>query len=264
VIVGDVSTHGKGTVQNLNPLRAFVRSSSSSEDPGQLKTTIRMFFRPSGSSTQLKGVLPDIVLPSVWNHSKDIGEKALENSLPWTNIAAAKYDKLDLVEPYLPELLRRSTERVATNQDFSYIHEDIELFRKAQADRTISLNEQERLKEKEENEVRQKARDKERLARKEIDQRTYELALRDVDLPGLKLVEKTNSPTKTLTAQATSAGTSTNSASVAAKAMRPVNNDAEDDEETAPAVDATLAEAERILLDYIRLLSQKGLASTKP
>jgi len=262
VIVGDISTHGKGTVQNLNPLGAFVRNASSSEDPGQLKTTIRMFFRPSGSSTQLKGVLPDIVLPSVWNHSKDIGEKALENSLPWTNIVAAKYDKLDLVEPYLLELLRRSKERVDTNQDFIYVHEDIELFRKAQADRTISLNEQERLKEKEENEARQKVRDKERLARKETDQKIYELALRDVDQPGLKLVEKTNSSTKTLTGQA-SVGSSTNSASVTVKATRPANHvDIEGGEETAPPVDATLEEAEKILVDYIKLLSQKGLAST--
>jgi carboxyl-terminal processing protease len=118
-----------------------------------------MFFRPGGSSTQLKGVMPDIVLPSVWNYAKDIGEKALENPLPWTNVPAAKYDKLDLVEAYLPELMRRSGERVANNQDFAYIREDIELFRKAQADRTVSLNEQERLKEKEETGAAEDARE---------------------------------------------------------------------------------------------------------
>jgi carboxyl-terminal processing protease len=267
LIVGDLSTHGKGTVQNLNPLRAIIGSASASptDDPGQLKTTIRMFFRPGGSSTQLKGVMPDIVLPSVWNHSKDVGEKALENSLPWTNIPAAKYDKLDLVEPYLAELLQRSTERVAANQDFAYIHEDIELFRKAQADKTISLNEQERLKEKDENDARQKARDKERLARKDTDQKVYELALRDVDQPGLKLVEKTNAATKTLTAQVTPAVASTNSASVTAKPGETGKKAvAEDDEETAPAVDATLEEAGKILVDYIRLLSQKGLVSSNP
>lgn len=262
VIVGDVSTHGKGTVQNLNPLRALVKSVPASEDPGQLKTTIRMFFRPGGSSTQLKGVMPDIVLPSVWNYSKDIGEKALENSLSWTNIPAAKYDKVDLVEPYLSELLRRSKERVTTNQDFTYIHEDIELFRKVQADKTISLNEQERLKENQESEARQKARKQERLARHATDQKIFELALRDVDQPGLRLVEKTNS-TATLTATTTSSAASTNSASVTAKAAEPSVSLDEEDEEAAPAVDATLEEAEKILVDYIRLLSQKGLAATK-
>jgi len=262
LIVGDSSTHGKGTVQNLNPLRAFIKpaSISSTDDPGQLKTTIRMFFRPGGSSTQLKGVMSDIVLPSVWNHSKDIGEKALENPLPWDTVRAAKYDKLDLIEPYLPELMRRSRDRVATNQDFAYIQEDIELFRKAQADRTISLNEAERLKEKEEIEARQKVREKERLARKEPDQKIYELALRQVDLPGLKLVEKTNSAARSLAAKGATSAASTNSASVAAKAV--TNTDADDDEEAAIAVDATLEEAEKILEDYIRLLSQKGLASS--
>jgi carboxyl-terminal processing protease len=263
VIVGDISTHGKGTVQNLNPLRAFVRSASATEDPGQLKTTIRMFFRPSGSSTQVKGVMPDVVLPSIWNHSKDIGERALENSLPWTNIPAAKYDKLDLVEPYLSELLRRSTERVATNQDFIYIHEDIELFRKAQVDKTISLNEQERLKEKTENEARQKARDQERLARKASEPKTYELALRDVDQPGLKLLQKTNSASKTLTAQASGAAAGTNSVSVTTKPPPAGHSGADEDDETAPAADATMEEAQKILVDYIRLLSQKGLASTR-
>ncbi len=262
VIVGDLSTHGKGTVQNLNPLRAFTKTPvSSTDDPGQLKTTIRMFFRPGGSSTQLKGVMPDIVLPSVWNHSKDIGEKALENPLAWTNVPAVKYDKLDLVEPYLAELMRRSKERVATNQDFAYVLEDIEVFRKAQADKTISLNEQERLKEKEEIEARQKAREKERLARKETDQKVYELVLRDVDLPGLKLVERTNTSAKTLTARGALSAGSTNSASVASSAG--VKADAEDEDETAVAVDAALDEAEKILVDYIRLLTQKGLASTR-
>jgi hypothetical protein len=49
---------------------------------------IKEFFRPSGASTQLKGVIPDIVLPSVANESKDIGESALENPLPWDTIPA--------------------------------------------------------------------------------------------------------------------------------------------------------------------------------
>ena len=84
LIVGDASTHGKGTVQSVNQLRPFIRTADKSltNDPGALKLTIKKFFRPSGLSTQLKGVIPDIVLPSVANESKDIGESALENPLP--------------------------------------------------------------------------------------------------------------------------------------------------------------------------------------
>ena len=93
----------------------------------------------------------------------------------------------------LGELLRRSNQRISTNQDFTYIREDIQQFRKTQADKTVSLNEKERLKEKEELDARQKARDKERLARKESDEKIYELTMRLAALPGLPPpVAKTN------------------------------------------------------------------------
>jgi len=259
VIVGDQSTHGKGTVQNLNELERWV---ASTYDPGQLKVTIRKFYRASGASTQKKGVFPDIVLPSIYNHSEDIGEAALDTALPWDEIASAKYDKLDLVEPYLGELLQRSSTRTATNQDFVYIREDIEQFRKTQTDKTVSLNEAQRLMEKEEAEARQKARDQERLARKEADKKIYELALKQVDLPGLPPpVQKTNA----VTAQVSSAsGFGTNSASVASQSVVPATRlDDDDTEPPVPAVDAALEEAERILTDYIRLLDKKNLAATR-
>ena len=62
LIVGDTSTYGKGTVQNLNPLRPFFSSADESptNDPGTVKITIRKFYRVSGASTQSKGVEPDI------------------------------------------------------------------------------------------------------------------------------------------------------------------------------------------------------------
>jgi len=265
VVVGDISTHGKGTVQNLNPLRFWVKpaTATATNDPGQLKVTIQKFYRASGASTQLKGVMPDIVLPSVANYSKDIGEAAQENPLEWDTIPSAEFEKLNLVAPCLAELLKRSSDRVATNKDFAYIHEDIALFRKHQADKTISLNEQERLKEKEEAEARQKARDKERLARKEPDRTIYELTLKQLDSPGLPPpVGKTNLLANTLTTKDAGFGASTNTASVALKSpAAPLDPDADNEEEKPPAVDAALEEAERILVDYISLLSQKNLVS---
>src|SRR5208282_639852 len=102
LIVGDVSTHGKGTVQNLNSLTNLVPIAElATNDPGELKITISKFYRVSGASTQLKGVMPDIVLPSVWNYATNIGESALENPLPWDTIRGAQYQKLNLVEPCL-------------------------------------------------------------------------------------------------------------------------------------------------------------------
>jgi len=267
VVVGDISTHGKGTVQNLNPLRFWLKpaTETATNDPGELKITIQKFYRPSGFSTQLKGVMPDIVLPSIFNYSKDIGESALENPLePGNPISRAPYEKLKRVEPYLAELLKRSGERVEADKDFAYIREDIEQFRKNQADKTISLNEQQRLKERDEADARQKARDKERLARKAPDRKIYELSLKQAALPGLPPpVEKTNAAPTNLAGKTGGSETSTNSPSVASSPPGPSDNlDEDEPADTAPAVDATLEEAENILADYISLLSQKSLLTT--
>jgi len=161
----------------------------------------------------------------------------------------------------LPELLQRSNGRVATNQDFTYIREDIDIFKKRQADKTISLNERERLQEKDADDTRQKARDKERLARKDPDQKVHELTLKQVDLPGLPPpLEKTNTAAKNFSAREAPPGDSVTSASVTAKAAEPARDlDGEDAEDKPSPVDATLDETERILEDYIMLLARKNL-----
>jgi len=265
LIVGDSSTHGKGTVQSVNPLRPFVRppDSSATNDPGALKLTIKKFFRPSGLSTQLKGVIPDIVLPSVANESKDIGENALENPLPCSTIASAKYDHFNLVEPYLPELRTRSAERVAADAEFAYVREDIELFKKRQADKTISLNEQQRLKEQDEAEARQKARDKERLAHPEPLEKVYEITLKQADQPGLPPpVAKTNAALAKLSGRAGvgHSGVSTNSAAAAAPAG---DNLDEADADRPAAPDEPLIEAEHILVDYLSVLPKGNLLTAQ-
>ena len=120
----------------------------------------------------------------------------------------------------MPELRKRSAERVAADKEFAYVREDIELFKKHQADKTISLNEKQRLKEQDEAEARQKARDKERLARPEPPEKVYEMTLKQADQPGLPPpVAKTNAAlAKTLNSRRARAlaGVSTNSASAAA------------------------------------------------
>jgi carboxyl-terminal processing protease len=253
IVVGDSSTFGKGTVQNLDPLRMVMRlDKSDTNDPGALKITISKFYRASGASTQKRGVLPDIVLPSVLNYWKDIGESSLEHSLQWDTIPSAGYEKLNLVQPYLSELLGRSTARIATNRDFVYIREDIEQYRKLEADKTVSLNEKQRLQEKNEAEAREKARKKERLTRPQPDEKVYEITLKTVDLPGLPPpVQRTNALALKGEAGET-AVPGTNSA--VASAGLPENPAADSDELKPPTVDADLAEAERIMMDYISLL----------
>jgi carboxyl-terminal processing protease len=264
LIVGDISTHGKGTVQSVNQLRPFIRVPDGvlTEDPGALKLTIKKFFRPSGLSTQLKGVVPDIVLPSVLSESKDVGESALDNPLPCSTIASAKYDHFNLVEPYLPELQKRSAERVAADPEFAFVRQDIALYKKQQAEKTISLNEQKRLKEQDEAEARQTARDKERLAHPEPTEKVYEITLKQADLPGLPPpVAKTNAALAKLSGHAGTglAGVSTNSAAVAAPAVD--NPDQADADKPAPP-DETLVETEHILVDYLSVLPKGNLLTS--
>ncbi len=116
LIVGDSSTHGKGTVQTLLRVGQLLRSQA---ELGSLKVTIRKFYRASGSSTQLKGVVPDIILPSVNNHA-EVGEAAMPNAMPWDTVPTAKYEPVNTIPPVLPELRKRSETRVAKDKDYRF------------------------------------------------------------------------------------------------------------------------------------------------
>lgn len=255
LIVGDISTHGKGTVQSLQRLAGFVGSTN---DPGTLKVTIRKFYRAGGVTTQLRGVTPDIVLPSERNYWKEIGEAAQENAMaPGEPREPARFEPVDRVAAYLGQLMQRSNRRIATNQDYVYVHEDIERYRARLKDQSVSLNEAERIREKKEDEERDKARKEERAARPPSQTKIYLITLKDVDKPGLPEPDEAemNVTGATLTpprASAAVGGTNAN-ASVSTAVTR--------ENSAAPASDAMLDEAGRILVDYISLLSQKGLAT---
>jgi carboxyl-terminal processing protease len=229
IVVGDTSTHGKGTVQNLTPLEQYIwpAAPGDTNDPGTLKMTISKFYRVTGASTQLKGVESDIVLPDVLNYDTNIGESSLENPLPWDTITNADFKKLNLVQPYLDDLRHISETRTATNQDFTFIRQDIDEFKKAQDKKTATLNEQEALKERKENAVRKTARDKELAGLETPREKIYELTVENAGEPGLPtpLVE-TNSPAN-------------------------ISEGRLDD-------DARLHETERILEDYISLLQKNA------
>ncbi len=262
VIIGDSSTHGKGTVQNVNPLAGLVslRVPNMTNDPGETKITIKKFYRISGVSTQLRGVIPDIVLPDVYSYLTTIGESSLDNPLPCDTNSPADYNKMNLVDPYLADLHRKSDERIATNQDFAYMKQDIEQTLKLQADKTATLNEREALKELQKNEAMKKARDAEREARPLPPVKIYELTMRNVTEPGLPEpmvlwatnvetrvsngVNPTNfAPAAGLTNAIANSGSSTNrpGKTTVKKALLP---------------DPMLDEAERILEDYIWLLGK--------
>jgi carboxyl-terminal processing protease len=132
LIVGDSHSFGKGTVQNLNDI---------GDKLGAVKITISKFYRPSGSSTQLKGVSSDIVLPSVVDEL-EIGEKHYDYALQWDQINASPFNRVNLVQPFLNTVKDRNAKRVATDPAFEKIRGEIKKYREGEKDRyTVSLKE---------------------------------------------------------------------------------------------------------------------------
>jgi carboxyl-terminal processing protease len=250
LVVGDSSTHGKGTVQTLLRLAPLMRSTN---DLGALKITIRKFYRASGSSTQLKGVMPDIVLPSLNNHA-EVGEASLPSALAWDTVPSAKYEPVNIIPPLLPELRKRSDTRLTSDKDFAYLRDEIERFKKLKEEKSVSLNEEQRWKEKKENEARAELRKKELRSRPEPNYKTYEFTLKNVSEPGLPApVAKTNT-----LAEAKSKATNT-----IAKATG--DDDAEvKEDDTIPTVDISLEEGRRILQDLVALASGKSSLAGRP
>jgi carboxyl-terminal processing protease len=186
LVVGDSSTFGKGTVQNVLPLARMMDRSglSYAYEPGALKVTIRKFYRPSGASTQLRGVASDIVLPSPSDFS-DVSEGSLTDPLKWDTVAAARFEGVNRVQPYLGPLREKSKTRVSTAKDFAFLREEIALMKKRLADKSISLNEAERRKEMAQTKARKEAREQEAKALRAARPITYEITLKNSAQPGL-------------------------------------------------------------------------------
>jgi carboxyl-terminal processing protease len=166
IIVGDQSTHGKGTVQTLIPLDPQMPIGFPS-DPGagDLKMTVQKFYRVAGGSTQQKGVVPDIVLPSVLD-ALELGETTLPYYLPYDTVPPVPFYDYNLTAPYLTALRANSTARVAASPDFNYVRQDIAFYKKKVQDSTLSLNEGTRIKEQADLKAQEAARKKDLLARK--------------------------------------------------------------------------------------------------
>src|SRR5438094_9699271 len=189
VVVGDKNTFGKGTVQTILPIGRFASLlGSHSEEDGALKLTIQKFYRVAGGSTQLHGVASDVVLPSLTD-LPEFGEGALKNCLPYDEVPKARFTKWSDGHPlFVEELKRRSAERVQHDTEFHYVMEDMERLRHKLDQNRITLNEDGRRKEIQDDKLRKDVRSKERLARHEEEPNIYRLTLDTVDKPNLQLI----------------------------------------------------------------------------
>ena len=167
LIVGG-QTFGKGTVQTVQPL-----------NHGELKLTLAKFYRVSGQSTQHQGVIPDISYPADVD-TKEIGESALPEAMPWDSIRAAISPDMNPFKPFLAELKSRHESRTNENPDFVFTRDRLALTQELTHETTISLNEEKRRAQQERIEKRhltlentlRKAKGEEPLAKLEREDET--------------------------------------------------------------------------------------------
>ena len=132
IIVGEQS-FGKGTVQSLVALQE-----------GQLKITESKFYRISGESTQHRGVLPDILFPSLFDPTQ-IGESALDNALAWDQIAPARFNRYNDYRSILPTLTRLHQKRAANDPDYLYLEDRVAMAQEAREITALPLMQSGRL-----------------------------------------------------------------------------------------------------------------------
>jgi carboxyl-terminal processing protease len=166
LVVGSPTTHGKGSVQELIGLDRWLTRIGEPEAAaraGAIKYTSAMFFRVNGSSTQRKGVLADVVLPSPYRGLK-ISEADLDAALAWDQVPPAAYRRAELNAP-LATLQQRSEARVASSEEFRWLAADVAEREATDARNTLLLQLSARRAEVDANTADEAARDAARASR---------------------------------------------------------------------------------------------------
>ncbi|WP_338882547.1 carboxy terminal-processing peptidase [Xenorhabdus sp. TH1] len=166
LIVGEPS-FGKGTVQQYRPLNRIYDQMLRPEWPeiGSVQYTIQKFYRINGGSTQLKGVTPDIIMPT-GEEPSEIGESQEDNALPWDSIQPAHYTSLKVISELTPLLTKLHNQRIANDPEFKYIKQDIAYYKVIKERKGVySLNYAQREKENKEYEAIKLNRFNERFKR---------------------------------------------------------------------------------------------------
>jgi carboxyl-terminal processing protease len=137
LIVGQ-QTYGKGSVQTALPLSRYAMGPDS-ESFGQLTFTSGKFYRVTGESTQHRGVLPDITLPSAID-SKEVGESTQDHALAWDRIPSVPFGKDSALKQAVAPLTQAHEKRVLEDADFQLLVKDIGIYETTRSQKTTSLN----------------------------------------------------------------------------------------------------------------------------
>jgi carboxyl-terminal processing protease len=141
LIVGDHSTHGKGTVQSLLDLSEQLFRAPGGEKLGALKITMQQFYRPNGDSTQRRGVVADVELPSITSHL-DVGEADLDFSLAFDRVEPMDFKPYGFVNKAVVDQLKQlSATRVSNSSDFQKRIRDIARYEDQKKRKYVTLNE---------------------------------------------------------------------------------------------------------------------------
>jgi carboxyl-terminal processing protease len=142
LIVGDTATHGKGTVQTIIDLGSQIPGDNPPK-LGALKLTVQQFYRVNGDSTQARGVLADVVIPSL-SEQISTGESELDYALKFDQVKPADHADLGLITSELKSTLKeRSAKRIKDSADFAKLIKEIDQFKARKARKSLPLNEKE-------------------------------------------------------------------------------------------------------------------------
>ncbi len=154
IVVGE-QTYGKGTVQTLINLNQY--DPKYREPLGEAKLTVAKFYRINGSSTQLKGVMPDLELPTAFKVN-EYGEGSQPRALPWDQIPSSRYETTNHVnDKVISQLKDKYSQRLKSDEELKTLVKTLDEFKKARENKIVSLQEAKRKIEREEAEKKRKA-----------------------------------------------------------------------------------------------------------
>lgn len=198
IIIGE-NTFGKGTVQNVIDLGQYI-ALPNGRRVGQVKLTLAKFYRINGSSTQLKGVKPDIEFPSIYA-DKEYGEEASKYALAWDQINTSRFEPVGMKDNVTLSLYNLHKARMKTNTEYNYLLDDVVGYRAYRLREYATLNLEQLKKEQDEQTKKNKEREEARkklLNNPKDEQEKYDLILREseqilvdfITLGGNKLTSK--------------------------------------------------------------------------
>jgi carboxyl-terminal processing protease len=179
IIIGE-NTFGKGTVQNVIDLGQYI-ALPNGRRVGQVKLTLAKFYRINGSSTQLKGVKPDIEFPSIYA-DKEYGEEASKYALAWDQINTSRFEPVGMKDNVTLSLYNLHKARMKTNTEYNYLLDDVVGYRAYRLREYATLNLEQLKKEQDEQSKKNKEREEARkklLNNPKDEQEKYDLILRE-------------------------------------------------------------------------------------